>query len=1131
MSTFYFEALPKERAASLTAEQNLRIAKAQMARTYEALGPFYKYLSTAIKTAENKQAIKAEWRSIDHADLLALVPITKIYWQEKFTRIRLLYNAAGTYRIVGARLEGPDLEWDEPLRVLDGGQKLKLPLAPTHLIAPDLLQHPELPPKTVKAAWGFFNFYLEPTWVVVEPRMQLELDGNPVLITSVEGDELVINGLVQSKSQLSFHNSLLAFEILDDSSLPTTKVIRESNAAWYLLSETTLPKAQEISHNKYLTFFDRTQLRLESDGKPLEGTADDIPLGIRIPGAARLVDRTVTSPEGIRFRLERSKQNARTRNWIQLVEPEDTQEDQPGLSPLRHFFDDEIEIIDEADNTYQIVEGIESERKLLLRRKNQPKHETCLPQGKILHIKVNTHQLKMQVNAVRALQSKPVKEQHKLIQLLEDRKRVQWPSPSALPKAPEWQVLTDSTRDGALEQRYFVRQALETTDFAILEGPPGSGKTTVILELICQLIQRGKRVLLCGSTHVAIDNVLERLKAKGLLHQNGILPIRIGDEHRISDSVKEFQIERFRESVGMPEPLLLEAANLVCGTTIGILQHPTLKQNRSREEQAAPILPSFDYLIIDECSKTTFQEFLVPAMFARHWILVGDVQQLSPFTDREQLSTNIAHLELKDKKTLPLAHQAACFYLFQMAKVMEKAENFWPIIVVNQEVANAMALELAASLDHKGLQGKVIAFVSQQSMSARQHDRYLLLMLTPTSDSLIAAAAADFMIITEKAYSIVQDQLPIGNTVLLRPEWLTSSHALRSAAWAKKAGQPAVSLDKASSSGHVAIAEHLQKELVERSWAEEIAWRIDRAHQLRMKTKERQNSYRETIQAFLPRAFDQQSDLLNRIDTIGQVALPSILEMLERGLPHTQHTTASTLSQGFYPQEKASRHTRLSYQQRMHPEISRFPRKRFYQGEALLDMDSPDIREYRAWAYQRYTSRSTWLHVQGNTHKNYNLDEVHAMEKELLAFLEFAKKTPPPPNGRDNPNVWEVACLTFYRGQEARLRERLRAISHNSDAFSKFTFAGKEKVEVQVQLHTVDKFQGQEADIVFLSMVQTRRDGFLDSPNRLNVALTRARFQLVIVGDHNYYATRSRSEELRALADHHLSSKLNHPPR
>jgi superfamily I DNA and/or RNA helicase len=49
-------------------------------------------------------------------------------------------------------------------------------------------------------------------------------------------------------------------------------------------------------------------------------------------------------------------------------------------------------------------------------------------------------------------------------------------------------------------------------------------------------------------------------------------------------------------------------------------------------------------------------------------------------------------------------------------------------------------------------------------------------------------------------------------------------------------------------------------------------------------------------------------------------------------------------------------------------------------------------------------------------------------------------------------------------------------------------------------------------------MVQTNRDGFLDSPNRLNVAITRAKFQLVVIGSYEYYTKKTNSEDLRAFA-------------
>ena len=104
-----------------------------------------------------------------------------------------------------------------------------------------------------------------------------------------------------------------------------------------------------------------------------------------------------------------------------------------------------------------------------------------------------------------------------------------------------------------------------------------------------------------------------------------------------------------------------------------------------------------------------------------------------------------------------------------------------------------------------------------------------------------------------------------------------------------------------------------------------------------------------------------------------------------------------------------------------------------------------------------------------------------------------------------------MACLTFYRGQETLLRNKLRRISNEKNNYSNFRIEGKYKINIK--LHTVDKFQGQEADIVFLSMVRNQTNGFIDNPNRLNVAVTRAKFQLVIIGDYDYFAGRKKGRE------------------
>lgn len=52
-----------------------------------------------------------------------------------------------------------------------------------------------------------------------------------------------------------------------------------------------------------------------------------------------------------------------------------------------------------------------------------------------------------------------------------------------------------------------------------------------------------------------------------------------------------------------------------------------------------------------------------------------------------------------------------------------------------------------------------------------------------------------------------------------------------------------------------------------------------------------------------------------------------------------------------------------------------------------------------------------------------------------------------------------------------------------------------------VQVSTVDAFQGAEKEIIVLSCVRTRQIGFIDSEKRMNVALTRAKRHLLIVGN------------------------------
>ncbi|MCK5345113.1 MAG: ATP-binding domain-containing protein, partial [Candidatus Heimdallarchaeota archaeon] len=78
----------------------------------------------------------------------------------------------------------------------------------------------------------------------------------------------------------------------------------------------------------------------------------------------------------------------------------------------------------------------------------------------------------------------------------------------------------------------------------------------------------------------------------------------------------------------------------------------------------------------------------------------------------------------------------------------------------------------------------------------------------------------------------------------------------------------------------------------------------------------------------------------------------------------------------------------------------------------------------------------------------------------------------------------------------------------------------------KIDVCTVDRFQGHEADIVLLSFVRSGDGiGFLDNPNRLNVAITRARHQLVIFGDKKNIA---KTDLLRKLVDSTPDGDINY---
>ncbi len=82
-----------------------------------------------------------------------------------------------------------------------------------------------------------------------------------------------------------------------------------------------------------------------------------------------------------------------------------------------------------------------------------------------------------------------------------------------------------------------IKRALGSRDFYLLHGPPGTGKTSTITELIYQLVKKGFKVLATADSNIAVDNII-----LGLLRYPDLKLVRIGHPARVMEELEEYSI-------------------------------------------------------------------------------------------------------------------------------------------------------------------------------------------------------------------------------------------------------------------------------------------------------------------------------------------------------------------------------------------------------------------------------------------------------------------------------------------------------------------------------------------------------------------------------------------------------------
>ncbi|SMO33924.1 DNA helicase, putative [Saccharicrinis carchari] len=190
----------------------------------------------------------------------------------------------------------------------------------------------------------------------------------------------------------------------------------------------------------------------------------------------------------------------------------------------------------------------------------------------------------------------------------------------------------------------------------------------------------------------------------------------------------------------------------------------------------------------------------------------------------------------------------------------------------------------------------------------------------------------------------------------------------------------------------------------------------------------------------------------------------------------------------------------LQEQYRMNKDIMRFSSRYFYKDKVRANSEAENWRMFnqdRVLEFIDTAGCGFFEQVVKESKSSFNPEEADMVLKHFRQYIHLAENQLP----QCNPSV---GIISPYKAQVNLLQQIFKDIE-----------AEFEKCTLQLSVNTIDSFQGQERDIIYISLVRSNEKGeigFLSDTRRMNVAMTRARKKLVIIGDsatigqHRFYS-------------------------
>lgn len=541
-----------------------------------------------------------------------------------------------------------------------------------------------------------------------------------------------------------------------------------------------------------------------------------------------------------------------------------------------------------------------------------------------------------------------------------------------------------------LSQRNAVNLAF-ANKLNVIEGPPGTGKTQTILNIIANAVLNGQSVAVVSSNNSATKNVYEKLEKNGIEFIAALLG-NSQNKKEFIDSQKEIpDLSKFYLSEEEKANFKEKAITLVAELSENLDKKNELALSKLQLENIKTEYEHFKETYKDKTEKTvSFKRNITAEKILEFWITIESLANRGKKIGFIKRLIFRLKYGIKDK-TFYTNTIDEMIFICQLKYYPTKIGELTERIEFLENSLNAFAFDTKMQ-EYTGM--------SMQLLKAELYKRYNQQIREPYTISELRYKSNDFI----KDYPVI----------------MSTTYSLRQ------------SLSDKISYDYVIIDESSQVDLATGALALSCAKRAVIVGDVKQ----------------LPNVVD--ANMKEKTDLIFNSY------KLQSSYRYSDHSLLTSILELFPDVPK----TLLREHYRCHPKIIEFCNKKFYDNQLIIHTEYTDKRQPLV----------VYKTAQGN----------HARERMNQRQIDIIKQEIIPNEKLEDA---DLGIVTPYRNQTNALQRTFQGTSIKAD--------------------TVDKFQGRENEVIILSTVDNEISDFTDNPNRLNVAVSRAVDQLIVVVNGN----------------------------